>query len=684
LYSAKGSAQPPAIKPAPKPLFVRLSKWGGRAFRGLARGAALNSAEEGVFNFLSYEVSAQEYHDTYRGITIYGFSAGLLAALLVLLFSSFDGPIKLFISAVFLLAPIFAGYLYKQLPFYDAEREKKLALAYTPEIVNYLVMSMRLTPNLEKAVEFAAAHGRGKIAEDLKEILWRTQLGTYYSIEEGLDDLAYRWGPYSDDFKHALMLVRSSVMEADAPRRGEMLERAATDVLEGSKEKMDIYARQLHQPTVYLYYFGILLPLMLAIILPITGAMTGLEVAKAEYVFLFYNILIPIGIYVYGSNILGSRPPTYVPPEIPEDYPLLPRKGILEIGSMRLPYKPLSMLVFAALVGAGFILDKLVVDSIPAYKDLAAEIARMPHIAFLYDDFNIFAGQFTIAGTLLGLSLSISLYLYGKYSARKRVQDEIRGMETEFKDALYVLASRLGENRPMEEALKQAVEFLPKSKVASDMFKKILENIASLGMTLEAAIFDPTYGAMRYYPSQMMRGGLRIMTDSVELGVNVAAKSLISLSMQIRNQQKIDEMLRKLLSDVTLMLSTMAEFIAPIVLAVVSALQQMVTGALSSSCANQFEAGSAPASQALGGFSMGSAFCNADIRKVAADPATFVLIMGVYSIELVILLTYFNSQVEDTNNELHTCMSVAGALPVATFLYVATAFVVANFVGVAR
>ena len=66
MYSAKGSAQPPAIKPAPKPLFVRLSKWVGRAFRGLARGAALNSAEEGVFNFLSYEVSAQEYHDTYR------------------------------------------------------------------------------------------------------------------------------------------------------------------------------------------------------------------------------------------------------------------------------------------------------------------------------------------------------------------------------------------------------------------------------------------------------------------------------------------------------------------------------------------------------------------------------------------------------------------------------------------
>ncbi len=659
---------------------MRLSKFGGKSFGGLGRNAKLSAEEADIFDFLGFDITAAEYRATYYGFFAYGLVLAVVLAAAMFFFLDFDVNLKFLFAAILVLSPIALSYLYLKMPFMLAEREKKLALAYTPEIVNYLVMSMRLTPNLEKAVEFAAIHGRGKIAEDLKTVIWQTQLGTFYSVEEGLDNLAYRWGPYSEEFKHALMLIRSSIMETDAVRRGEMLERAAADVLEGSKEKMDIYARQLHQPTVYLYYFGILLPLLLAIILPIAGAMTGLEIAKGEYLFVVYNLLIPVGIFIFGSNILGTRPPTYVPPEIPEDFPGLPKRGIWEIGSLKLPYKAAAFAILAGFVFAGFLADKFVFDLIPAYEDKEAILKGMVHVTW-FDQFGIFVGQFTISAALLGTALAVCVYLLGKYSARKRIQDEVRDMETEFKDALYVLASRLGENRPMEEALKQAIEFLPKSKIASEVFRRILENVTGLGMTIEAAIFDPTYGAIKNYPSQIIRGGLRIMVDSVELGVNVAAKSLISLSMQIRNQQKIDEMLRKLLSDVTTMLSTMSIFIAPVVLAVVSALQRMVTGALTSSCANQAEAGAGlPAAGGFGSLSSTTSFCKGDLSKVSADPATFVFIMGLYTIEVVILLTYFNSQIEDTNNDLHTYISIAKALPVATFLYVAVAYLVSSVI----
>ena len=112
-------------------------------------------------------------------------------------------------------------------------------------------------------------------------------------------------------------------------------------------------------------------------------------------------------------------------------------------------------------------------------------------------------------------------------------------METEFKDAIYILASRLGENRPMEDALRHAIEFLPKSGVAKNIFKRILENITMLGMTLDAAIFDKNYGAIKFLPSDVIQSGMRLMVDSVQLGVNVAARSLINLSLQIRNTQKL-------------------------------------------------------------------------------------------------------------------------------------------------
>lgn len=682
---SKVSAQSitPSNRTAKAPFFVTLTHWGGKQFAGLAKNTTLSLEEAEVFEFMGFGVTSDEYKSTYTGLMMYGLALGavIAAAFVFLLRGSVDMNILFVFAGIIALLPLILSYIYLKLPFSLAENEKKLALAYTPEIVNYLVMSMRLTPNLEKAVDFAASHGRGKIAEDLKTVLWRTQLGTYYSVEEGLDELAYRWGPYSEEFKHALMLIRSSVMEADTNRRSEMLERAAADVLEGSKEKMDIYARQLSQPTVYLYYFGILLPLLLAIILPIGGAMTGMDIAKAEYIFVVYNIFIPIGVYLFGSNILGTRPPTYVPPDIPEDFFSLPRKGIWEVGSFKIPYKTAAIAAFALLVAAGFLVDWFTVSNLSMSELQQLPLADRLHIPFFQTSLGLWVGQFTISGILLGIALSISIFLLGKYSARKKVQDEVRAMETEFKDALYVLASRLGENRPMEEALRQAVEFLPKSRIASDVFRKILQNISEMGMTIESAIFDPTFGAVKNYPSEIIRGGMQIMVDSVELGVNVAAKSLLSLSLQIRNQQKIDEMLRKLLSDVTMMLGTMSMFIAPIVLAVVSALQRMVTGAMTSSCASQSTATASNAgTSSLGGMSSVS-FCpeGKDFSSISADPATFIMIMGIYTIEIVILLTYFNSQIEDTSNELHTYMSIAYALPIATFLYVAVSFAVGMF-----
>jgi hypothetical protein len=587
-----------------------------------------------------------------------------------------------------------------------ADKEKLLALAYVPEIVNYFTMSLRLTPNLEKAVEFAANHGRGKIAEELKKIVWDVQLGRFESVEEALDELAYTWGPYNDDFKQAMMLIRASILESDSKKREDMLNKANADVLEGAREKMDLYARNLQQPTVYLYYFGILLPLLLAILLPIAGAFANISLAKAEYLFVAYNVLLPLLVFVFGSSILGSRPPTYVPPDIPLDHPGLPRRGNIKVGSVLLPAKTLGILLFLLIMYLGVLTDQGHVQgtlnsmlgrtepgteiiipgtlgAVPDYLDPLSQkdaIAAIPHFTY-FDEHSLafgpivligegtFYGQFTIFALLFGFSVWISLWLLGEYWERKKVQDEIRGMEVEFQDALYVLASRLGENKPIEEALRSAVHFLPRSKVARTVFRRILENITLLGMTLDAAIFDKTFGVLKNLPSRTIASGLQFIVDAVQLGVNVAAKSLISLAIQLRNAQKTDESLRRLLSDVTTMLKTMSIFVAPIVLGVVSAMQRIITNSLSSQAGTQSTVPQI-ANTGVSGFSgLTSVFRGSDALKNSADPATFVFIMGLYVIEVVALLTYFNSQIEDTNNNLHTYVSIAFSLPIAAFLY---------------
>jgi len=55
--------------------------------------------------------------------------------------------------------------------------------------------------------------------------------------------------------------------------------------------------------------------------------------------------------------------------------------------------------------------------------------------------------------------------------------------------------------------------------------------------------------------------------------------------------------------------------------------------------------------------------------------------MGIYVIEVVMILTYFNSQVEDSNNKLHTYMEIAKALPIATIIFALVAYFAGTSIG---
>ncbi len=658
----------------------------------LGRGAKFNEAQQQAVDFLDWKLEPSELLAA-KKVFLYLF-IGLGALFGVLTYASAPnaitpiGPIEsppALLVAVFLSAIGFmAGNFLAGAATRAAEREKTLSIAYMPQIISYLAMNMRLAPNLERAVEFAANHGKGKIADDFKKLIWDVQIGKYATLEEGLDTLAYKWGNYNDDFKHSLMLIRTAVLEGDKVKYEQLLDIAVEDVLEGSKEKMDVFARQLHQPTVYLYYFGILLPLMLAIVLPMAASMAGGVFGNPLLFVGIYNVFLPVFIYVFGLSILGNRPPTYIAPEIPSDFPGLPKKGVGDFFGVKLPYAPLALIVLIAIIFVGYSIDAARVAAIKAdISVLEPEKALEAIPSIVLPVFNATVYFATILSAIIGFGAAAAVYLYGRFNARKKIQDEIRAMETEFKDAIYILASRLGENRPMEDALRHAIEFLPKSGVAKNIFKRILENITMLGMTLDAAIFDKNYGAIKFLPSDVIQSGMRLMVDSVQLGVNVAARSLINLSLQIRNTQKIDDMLKKLLSDVTSMLSTMGTFIAPIVLGVVTSLQQVIVNSLTANCPTA-EATAANAASQVGSLSgsggLASMFCGSgEASKIS--PAFFTLIMGVYVIEVVILLTYFNSQIEDPKNKLYSAISISKALPVATILFALVAFFAASFLG---
>lgn len=710
------------------PSFVRFCKSIHRRFPGLGTGARYTEEYAEAIAFLGWKLSAEEFNATVKFVTLAALLVGVLAGIGVFVFlgealAGLTGTPELVFLYVF--APVIIVSLaltnwVQKKPLHAAKDEQVRALTYVPELMGYMIMSMKLVPNLEKSVEFAAEHGQGRVALEFKRMIWDVQLGVYNTLTEALDEMAYRWGKYSSEFKESLMMVRASVLENTEAKRNQLLDKTMDKILESVRLKMEQYARDLSQPVTVLFYVGVLLPLILIIILPVGSSFSGAPLARADILFVLYNILIPALVLWVAITIIKQRPPTYVPPPIDDRFPGLPPKGMLRVGESGM--LSIALLVVAVLLlgagasaylhfnGLGIALpaDKTRAQALqedglkpenwydlegPRHKQLltqgyseekALEILVKEEKRFFSISKNDITPYNLVFGLLITLSIGAYVALHFGSVYKRRAQERIMAMESEFKDSLYILASRLGENKPVEDALRHTKDFLPKSVVAQELFGKTVDNINLLGMPLEAALFDPSYGSLKYNPSSTIRSSMKIMIDSVKLGVNVSARSMAALSRQLANTESVNRSLKILLSDITTMMNTMALFIGPIVLGITAALQRIVIITLASVnvSSEDIVTGSQPNLQTLPGIPDIGAFSGSNVSKFInpqgiqslATPDQFLIIVALYVIELVIIMTYFTTRIEE-DNELTFKLQLAKGLPIAVILFVVTVIV---------
>ena len=650
----------------------------------------------------------------------------------------------IFVPAV--LAALLATYFVQNFPISEAKTEQVKALTYVPEIMGYMIMSMKLVPNLEKSVEFAAEHGRGKISEDFKKLLWDLELGVYNTLSEGLDELALRWGKFSSEFKESIMMVRASVLEDTEAKRYALLDKTMTNLLESVKTKMEQYARDLSQPSISLFYLGVLLPLILIIILPVGSAFSGQPLARTEILIFVYNILIPIMAFAFAISVIRKRPPTYEPPVVPDSHPLLPKKWSMELKGLKLDLRLLIVIVLVAGLGSSFYLHEFglglpSMDRKPAClivneqnKDLCVlqdstsayvlQKARKPANYFdlspepepgtllrekldklgpepsssqievlkgqvLEAQFKFYAlpendtsPQTLVFGFLIVVSITLFIYFYYTNIYKRRIQLDAMQVEGEFKEALYILASRMGENKPVEDAMKHVRDFLPTYKISTELFGKTVHNIEVMGMPLEAALFDSTFGSLKNNTSTIIRSSMRLVIDSVQLGVEVASRTIVSLSLQLTNQEKVSQNLKVLVSDVSQMMRLMSTFIGPAILGVTVSLQRVVMRTLANvvTAAPAVKSASNLPAEVSGFQSFTNAFSiTPETMQALVSPTGFLLIVAVYVIEIVIILMYFTSKIEE-DNEIAARVSIAKALPIAVIVFLLAAVLSSSIV----
>ncbi len=535
----------------------------------------------------------------------------------------------------------------------------------------YVVAYMKHTSNLERAIQFVSQNLPAPLSLDFKKVFYDVETGKFPTIKESLDYYLDGWRDYSMEFVESFHLIESSLFEPNEAERVRILEKSLQVILDGVYEKMLKFSHEIRSPLTNLYMLGIVLPTLGLALLPLASALLG-GLVKSYHIFLLFNILIPLSVFFLSSQVMLRRPGGYGEVETLEKNPLYP-----EYKSTKPYWIALLIVLPLFIIGVSPLFLNYLLPTDPTFTELGLGVFGQTKIL----DYKTGAdgsvtGPFGLGALILSLfiPLSIALFFSIAYNMKTKklilARDNSKGLEEEFASSLFQLGNRIGDGIPAELAFGKVAES-SKGQITQDFFKIVNSNIQQAGMSLEDAIFNNNRGAIIYYPSSLIATSMRILTESVKKGLQVAARSLMSISEYIKNIHKINERLRDLLAEVVSDMKSNMVFLAPLLAGIVLGLASMITAILSR-LDLLFQAGG---DQQVGGFGSLSSILNIFDLKSMIPPYYLQIAVGIYIIEIAFILTGTLVTVDAGEDQLKTTNDLGKNLKRSMWLYIITALI---------
>ncbi len=544
--------------------------------------------------------------------------------------------------------PFLIAHLVTEYPKSLAKLEIIKALGNAPRTLAYLVILLKQNPNLEEAVRFAAEFGEGPIGEDLRRMTWDVWSGKKINVKSALPELAEKWGKYSVEFKRAIYSIISALSEKSDIRRGEILDRALRVVLDGIMYKTRNFVNSLYVPTMLLFSFGTVIPLMAISLLPVLSVF-GIDIVNSWSVALFLS-LTALTIYIYSNVVLNKRPATFSPVDL-ENVPGGPREDELQLGSTRVST---LVIISTILILLGF-----------------------PGVIFLFWDWKLI--YIPIDSRLLNyLSLSlvwavgiaISVYAFGKSNYKKKLVKSVKRLESEIVEAMYSLAGRMMEGKPPEEAIYFVSKSFPGTEIGKIM-DKAYNNIKKRNVTLEEAFFNPRFGALKDVHSKTVKSLIKLFVVSTKKGYKVSAQMVMVIASNFDELSKVESELKNMLAKSIAMLKMTVLFIAPVVSGVVVVLYDVLVKNLVMSQEKM---------RALG--YVGNLF---GIGMMTKPPSLSVgmlaLLIGLYLVFIDVVLTRYIVIIENGPNKTLVLDSIYKVIPVSLIIFTLSIILTGSLMG---
>lgn len=439
----------------------------------------------------------------------------------------FEIPIAIFLITIPL--PILFYFSIGWYPSWKSEKEQTKSMEGAPRLISYLVVELKINPNLEKAAKFSAEHAEDSLRSKFRSELWKVCISTHNNVEEALTRFGRIWGEKSQELKRSIDLIKSSISENSEKSRKEVLNQALKTCFEGIQNRMESFAADLQLPTTLIYGIGVLLPLVLLAVLPVLSS-TGFKINGLE-LGIIYCVVLPLTIYLLKKQVLAKRPAAFAPPNIPSKDNR--RKALL-----------ISALIFLT----------------PSFAAFAINL-ETPLLALTF---------------VWSLGSAISAFCYLSSFKTFRIRKKNQKLEEEFHDALTQLGNQLKSGRPAEDAFRRTAKTTKGSEL-SKILKKTSTNLKVGGMSTQSAFFDPREGSLKEVHSTTIKNTFRILTDLLNRSSQAAGEAILHITSHLKRLKDVENQIRRSLRDVVSSMKSVATFFAPLVASITVQLQQLIS-----------------------------------------------------------------------------------------------------------
>lgn len=408
-------------------------------------------------------------------------------------------------------------------PPFLARVRRTRSLGAAPTLLTYAALRMELEPVPERAAEFAGDAVEGPLGDSLESHA-RRSVG---APTTGFSAFAAEWGEWFPAVERGCTLLENAAA-APAERRDDLLDRARSAVLEGTRRRMATFSASVSGPATGIYAFGVFLPLALAALLPAVRA-AGISTPLPAIVVL-YDLVLPVALLAATAWLLARRPMAFPPPAVDRSHPDVPDTPLI----------PIALGILAG--GAGWIVASAILQ--PWTPPIAA----------------------------VGFGVGTALVL--TYRPIVAVRREIEAVEAGMGDALAMIGRRVAGGTAVERAVATVAEETDGS------FAAVLADAAGrqrrLGIDLERALVG-TDGALADYPSDRLRGGASLLAMAAREGPP-AGDAIVALSEHLEDLDRVERETRRSVESVTSTLSNTAAIFGPLVGGVTVALASAMGG----------------------------------------------------------------------------------------------------------